>query len=63
MRHECCYHNCPRGGVLHIGANGGDSHWICFCHLAPHTGKTRFVRWAVTADDLPLNWKDAQARL
>jgi hypothetical protein len=33
MRHECCYHNCPRGSVVHIGANGGNSHWICFRHL------------------------------
>jgi hypothetical protein len=33
MRHDCCYHNCPRGGVVHIGANGGDSHWICSRHF------------------------------
>jgi hypothetical protein len=31
--------------------------------LTPHMGKTRFVRWTVTAADIPLNWKDAQARL
>ena len=31
--------------------------------LAPHMGKTRFVRWTVTATDIPLNWKDAQSRL
>lgn len=30
--------------------------------LAPHMGKTRFVRWPVTAEEIPLNWKNAQAR-
>jgi len=30
MRRECCYHNYPREGVVHIGVNGGVSHWICF---------------------------------
>ena len=34
MRHECCYHNCPREGVVHIGMNGNpETHWICFRHL------------------------------
>jgi hypothetical protein len=30
---DCCYYRCARPGVLHIGFNGGDSHWICFYHL------------------------------
>jgi hypothetical protein len=30
--HECCYIECPEEGTIHIGANGGDSHWICFRH-------------------------------
>jgi hypothetical protein len=33
MTHDCCYINCPEPGTIHIGANGGDSHWICFRHL------------------------------
>jgi len=31
--------------------------------LAPHMGKTKFVEWTVTAKDIPLNWKQAKARL
>jgi hypothetical protein len=31
--HNCCYCNCPEPGTIHIGPNGGDSHWICFRHL------------------------------
>ena len=31
--HVCCYYRCPEPGTIHIGANGGDSHWICFRHL------------------------------
>lgn len=31
--------------------------------LAPHMGKTRFVRWPVTSADIPLNWKAARSRL
>lgn len=31
--HNCCYYNCPEEGTVHIGPNGGDSHWICFRHL------------------------------
>lgn len=31
--HNCCYYNCPEPGTIHIGPNGGDSHWICFRHL------------------------------
>lgn len=29
----CCYYNCLVPGTIHIGPNGGDSHWICFRHL------------------------------
>ncbi len=44
MRHECCYHNCLRGGVVHIGTNGGDSHWICFRHIEKwNTDRDRFL--------------------
>jgi hypothetical protein len=31
--HACCYINCAEPGTIHIGENGGDSHWICFRHL------------------------------
>ena len=31
--HSCCYSECPEPGTIHIGPNGGDSHWICFRHL------------------------------
>lgn len=31
--HNCCYYNCPELGLVHIGTNGGDSHWICCLHL------------------------------
>jgi hypothetical protein len=31
--HACCYYHCPEPGTIHIGPNGGDSHWICFRHL------------------------------
>jgi hypothetical protein len=31
--HDCCYYECPEPGTLHIGSNGGDSHWICLNHL------------------------------
>jgi hypothetical protein len=30
--HACCYYECPEEGTIHIGANGGDSHWICWVH-------------------------------
>lgn len=30
--HNCCYYNCPEPGTIHIGPNGGDSHWICWVH-------------------------------
>ena len=30
---NCCYYDCPEPGAVHIGPNGGDSHWICFRHL------------------------------
>ena len=29
---NCCYYNCPEPGAIHIGVNGGDSHWICWVH-------------------------------
>jgi len=33
-RHPCCYHNCPREGVLHIGKNGNPyCEWMCEYHL------------------------------
>ena len=31
--HDCCYYQCAEEGTIHIGANGGDNHWICFPHL------------------------------
>lgn len=31
--HDCCYYQCPQEGVVHVGINGGDSHWICWRHL------------------------------
>jgi hypothetical protein len=31
--HNCCYDNCPEPGTIHIGVNGGDSHWIRLRHL------------------------------
>jgi hypothetical protein len=31
--HACCYFHCTEEGTIHIGVNGGDSHWICFRHL------------------------------
>jgi hypothetical protein len=31
--HACCYHDCLHEGIVHIGENGGDSHWICCLHL------------------------------
>ncbi|MGA7623235.1 MAG: hypothetical protein WB630_23330 [Candidatus Acidiferrales bacterium] len=31
--HKCCYIDCPEPGTIHIGANGGNSHWICSRHL------------------------------
>jgi len=31
--------------------------------LAPHMGKTQFAQWPVTAQDIPLNWNTAKARL
>jgi len=29
---HCCYYECWEPGSIHIGANGGDSHWICLRH-------------------------------
>jgi hypothetical protein len=41
--HPCCYYQCPEEGTIHIGANGGDSHWICFHHLNRwNTDRARF---------------------
>jgi len=43
--HNCCYYNCPEPGTIHIGKNGGDSHWICFRHLDRwNQNRARFVR-------------------
>ena len=43
-RHRCCYDRCPRPGAVHIGVNGGDSHWICFFHFNLwHETRSRFI--------------------
>jgi hypothetical protein len=31
--------------------------------LAPHMGKTQFVQWNVTAQDISPDWRDARARM
>jgi hypothetical protein len=31
--HNCCYDQCLEEGMIHIGVNGSDSHWICWRHL------------------------------
>ena len=31
--------------------------------LVPYMGKTQFAQWPVTADQLPLQWKDALPRI
>jgi hypothetical protein len=42
--HDCCYYQCPEEGTVHIGANGGDSHWICSRHLDKWTAnRARFL--------------------
>jgi len=42
--HPCCYFNCPEPGAIHIGFNGGASHWICFCHFDLwHAQRDRFL--------------------
>jgi hypothetical protein len=42
--HPCCYYECPEPGAIHIGVNGGDSHWICFRHLQRwNQTRTRFL--------------------
>jgi hypothetical protein len=42
--HECCYSQCREEGAIHIGANGGNSHWICLRHLERwNQTRTRFV--------------------
>jgi len=34
LKHQnCCYHRCLEPGTIHVGPNGGDSHWICRRHL------------------------------
>jgi heme-degrading monooxygenase HmoA len=30
--------------------------------LAPHMGRTAFVRWTVSSAELPLNWREAKKR-
>lgn len=41
--HKCCYLDCSRPSYLHIGFNGGDSHWICSYHLDHwHANRARF---------------------
>ena len=34
--HDCCYVDYPEPGTIHIGLNGGDSHWIC---------SVRYYKW------------------
>lgn len=42
--HDCCYYQCPEEGVVHVGINGGDSHWICWRHLNRwNQARTRFL--------------------
>jgi len=50
--HECCYHTCPREGTIHIGANGGDSHWICVRHLEKWNAAAA-TAFSLTAAGLP----------
>jgi len=41
---NCCYANCPEEGTVHIGPNGGDSHWICWRHLSRwNRNRARFL--------------------
>jgi hypothetical protein len=47
--HSCCYYDCPEPGAIHIGRNGGDSHWICFFHF----GKWHAARARLLAERLP----------
>jgi hypothetical protein len=43
--HACCYADCPEAATIHIGPNGGDSHWICFRHLERwNQTRARFLR-------------------
>jgi hypothetical protein len=43
--HDCCYHDCPHEGIVHIGENRGDSHWICCLHLDHwNANRARFLR-------------------
>jgi hypothetical protein len=42
--HTCCYADCRNRGSIHIGRNGGDSHWICWIHLAKwNARRARFL--------------------
>jgi hypothetical protein len=42
--HACCYANCPEPGLIHIGPNGGDTHWICWFHYCKwHADRARFL--------------------
>lgn len=44
MRRNCCYDQCSEPGAIHIGRNGGDSHWICFYHFDTwHAQRARFL--------------------
>jgi len=31
--------------------------------LAPHLGKSQFVRWTVESQEIPLDWNSAKARI
>jgi hypothetical protein len=45
MKHyQCYYYKCDRPGVIFIGLNGGDSHWICFFHYTKwNADRARFL--------------------
>jgi hypothetical protein len=43
--YACCYGDCPEPGTIHIGINGGGSHWICWHHLERwNARRARFIR-------------------
>ena len=48
---DCCYYKCPEPGTIHIGKNGGDSHWICFRHLgAWREARARFLAYGLPCE-------------
>jgi hypothetical protein len=49
--HPCCYYQCPEPGTIHVGKNGGDSHWICFYHFNLwHETRSRFIAQGVPCE-------------